>query len=88
MTATFDPPADDLVAIVARTLAEDVDARGDVTTRAMIAAETMISGAIVARAEGILAGTAAAAEVFRQVDADVKVVWLRHDGDRLRADVV
>lgn len=88
MTSAFDPPVDDLRALVQRTLAEDVDARGDVTTRATIAADARGVAAVVARADGVLAGTAAATEVYRQVDPDVQVTWSRHDGDIVLAGEV
>jgi len=79
---TTDP--DDLRALVARALAEDVDARGDVTTRAVIDADARGRADIVARANGVLAGVDAATEVFRQVDLDVTVHWYHQDGDALR----
>jgi len=80
---TTDP--DDLRALVARALAEDVDARGDVTTRAVIDADARGRADIVARANGVLAGVEAATEVFRQVDLDVTVHWCHQDGDALWA---
>jgi nicotinate-nucleotide pyrophosphorylase (carboxylating) len=43
------------------------------------------TGRFVARAAGVLAGTAAAAEVYAQLDPDVRVTWRKHDGDDLQA---
>lgn len=76
--ASFDVAVRDLVQ---RTLAEDVDARGDATSRAVIPTGIAGRGRLVARQAGVLAGVAAAAEVFLQVDPAIRVVWHRSDGD-------
>lgn len=78
-----------LTDIVARALAEDLGGRGDVTSEAVIPAHAEASFVIAARAEGVLAGQAVAAEVFRQCDPALKTYWRAHDGDRVKAgDVV
>ncbi len=73
------PPA--LVAeIVARALAEDLGGRGDITTQATIDAAAKAGFVIAAREGGVLAGTAAAHETFRQVDPAVRLAWRLDDG--------
>ena len=69
MTASFDVDAPTLQAVVARTLAEDLGARGDVTSAAVIPTDATATADVVARAAGVIAGIPAATEVFRQVEA-------------------
>jgi len=57
---------------------------GDLTSTALIPADAAGTGHFVARVAGILAGTAAATEVFAQLDPDVTVTWAAQDGDALR----
>jgi nicotinate-nucleotide pyrophosphorylase (carboxylating) len=64
---------------VARALAEDIGALGDLTA-SLIPVHHRATGAIVAREEGVLAGCAAATEVFHQVDPALEVRWLADDG--------
>ena len=79
------PPEDSLRELVARALAEDVDERGDLTSAAVVPAHVTTTATFVARDAGVLAGTVAATEVFRQVDPDVVSTWTARDGDALRA---
>lgn len=60
-------------AIIDLALAEDIGT-GDVTTLATVPAETRARGAMIAKAEGVISGLAAAAAVFHRVDAGVSVV--------------
>ena len=71
----FDPPAPYLLALVAGALAEDLGLLGDITSIACIDADSKAEAAFVAREAGVLAGTAAATEVYRQVDPAVGVAW-------------
>ncbi len=74
--------------LVRRALAEDVGA-GDITSNAVIPAALRSGGRIVANEDCVLAGLDVAVEVFRQVDAAVRVTPRRVDGDRCQpADVV
>ena len=82
----FDPPAVGLRSVVARALEEDFGILGDLTSIATIPDDARADAAIVARRYGVLAGTAAATEVFRQVDAGVKVRWHATDGDVIEND--
>jgi len=85
----FDPPAAVLRALVAGALAEDIGQLGDITSLACIDGEDTTNAAFVVREVGVLAGTAAATEVYRQVDPDTVVHWHRQDGDAVEAgDVI
>ena len=78
--SAFDPPRAALRAIVAIALAEDIGIMGDITSLACVPDGAVGTGAFVAREPGVLAGTAAATEVFRQVDPRVEVAWHAGDG--------
>jgi nicotinate-nucleotide pyrophosphorylase (carboxylating) len=69
--------------IVERALAEDLG-KGDVTTRALIPGDQQGTGFILAKEEGILAGTGAARQVFHRVDPELEVEILLEDGARLK----
>lgn len=86
MSRDFDPPAEVLRDLVARALAEDFGILGDLTSVATIPEGTVASAAIVARRFGVLAGSAAATEVFRQVDPTIAVEWSAADGDTIETD--
>ncbi|UCF21551.1 MAG: carboxylating nicotinate-nucleotide diphosphorylase [Gemmatimonadota bacterium] len=70
---------DDLRRLIGQALAEDVGA-GDWTTRWCVASTATAEAAIVAKAEGVIAGLEAAAEVFRQL-GEVKFQARLADGD-------
>jgi len=77
----------ELPPVVALALAEDLDAAGDVTSLATVDEGLRVSGAVVARAAGVAAGTEVAVAVFGAVGADAAVVL--PDGSPLAAgDVV
>lgn len=86
MSGDFDPPIVGLRTLVAQTLAEDFGALGDLTSIATIPDDAVATGAIVARRFGVLAGVAAAIEVFRQVDPHLSVRWQATDGAAIEAD--
>ena len=69
--------------IVARALAEDLGGRGDVTGQATIPADAVARFELRARKAGVLAGRAAAAETFAQVDPSIQVAWHVDDGQAL-----
>jgi nicotinate-nucleotide pyrophosphorylase (carboxylating) len=75
----FDVPRDVVRDAVARALAEDLGPLGDLTA-ALVPADALARAAIVARAGGVIAGTACASEVFAQLDDAVTVRWLVEDG--------
>jgi nicotinate-nucleotide pyrophosphorylase (carboxylating) len=88
VVSSFDPPGTVVRAVVANALAEDIGLLGDVTSIACIEAHEEGAGAFVAREPGVLAGTSAATEVYRQVDDAVTLEWKRYDGDPLEAGSV
>jgi nicotinate-nucleotide pyrophosphorylase (carboxylating) len=65
--------------IVARALAEDIGPLGDLTA-SLVPADARAVADVVARAEGVVAGTGCATEVFAQLDRAVEVEWLVDDG--------
>ncbi len=69
--------------IIDRALAEDLG-KGDVTTEALIPGDQRGTGSIVAKEEGILAGTGAAKQVFHRVDPELKVEILLEDGAKVK----
>ena len=69
--------------IIDRALAEDLG-KGDITTEALIHGDPRGTGFIVAKKEGILAGTGAAKQVFHRVDSELKVEILLEDGARVK----
>jgi nicotinate-nucleotide pyrophosphorylase (carboxylating) len=76
----FDPPIHVVRALVASALAEDIGPLGDLTA-ALVPVDAAASVDVMARADGVLAGTACADEVFAQIDPAVRVQWLLDDGD-------
>jgi nicotinate-nucleotide pyrophosphorylase (carboxylating) len=82
MTA-FDPPRSVVRRLVEDALAEDLGILGDITSLACVDEGLLGEAVFVARADGVLAGTALATETFRQLDDQVAVQWYLHDGDSL-----
>jgi nicotinate-nucleotide pyrophosphorylase (carboxylating) len=73
---------------VARALAEDLGALGDITA-ALVPASATVLARLRSRAVGVLAGCGCADEAFQQVDTRVEVTWHRVDGAELApGDVV
>jgi nicotinate-nucleotide pyrophosphorylase (carboxylating) len=84
MSAAFGSPLA-LPELVRAALAEDVGT-GDVTTRATVPAERSGRARVVARAAGVVAGTEAFVEVYRQVDPSVAVDLVALDGTRVEPE--
>jgi nicotinate-nucleotide pyrophosphorylase (carboxylating) len=70
---------------VARALAEDLGDAGDVTARATIPADAAGRAELVSRDNGVVAGLWLVAEVYSQLDPEVRVEVLAADGDRVAA---
>lgn len=70
----------EIVAAIQRSLAEDIG-DGDITTECTIDENLWLSGRLVARAAGVIAGLAIAHQVFQMVDKRVSFVTLAADGD-------
>lgn len=64
-------------------LEEDLGASGDLTTRCSVPAGRRGEGRIVAKANGVLAGTQVALAVFRALDPDIVIEALCADGDEV-----
>ena len=79
----LDPPISAVRAVVARALDEDLGVLGDITSIATVPENNIGVGTFVPRAEGILAGTLAATEVFAQLDSRVTVRWRCYDGEEI-----
>lgn len=60
-------------------MAEDLGTEGDVTA-ALVAPDARARAAVVARAAGVIAGSACFTEAYRQVDSGVCVRWEQSDG--------
>lgn len=88
MIRDLDPPVTVVRDVVARALAEDLGLLGDLTSIAVIDESATATGRFTARSEGVLSGTAAATEVYAQLDPVVRVEWLLGDGDDLLAGQV
>jgi nicotinate-nucleotide pyrophosphorylase (carboxylating) len=85
MDASLHPPASAVREAVGRALAEDLTPLGDLSA-ALVPADVRATATFVARAEGVLAGTACATEAFAQVDAALNVAWLVDEGARVAPD--
>jgi nicotinate-nucleotide pyrophosphorylase (carboxylating) len=73
--------------IIQLALDEDIGS-GDITTRCFTNPDRTIEASIVAREACVLAGSAVAVEVFRRVDASLKVSDTLEDGSLLHAGYV
>ena len=82
MNTSLPLPAD-VAETVRRALAEDVGA-GDLTAN-LISEATLARAQVITREDAVLCGSAWFDEVFRQVDARVRVTWDARDGDAVRA---
>jgi nicotinate-nucleotide pyrophosphorylase (carboxylating) len=69
---------------VRRALNEDVR-DGDITTDATVPPAQPARGVFVVKSDCVIAGLDIAFEAFRQLDRDVRLTALRHDGDACRA---
>src|SRR6058998_1817349 len=72
---------------IAAALKEDIG-DGDITTDSFVPETLHATGRIIAREKAVVAGTGAAAEVFRQIDPATDVQINRRDGDDVEADDV
>jgi nicotinate-nucleotide pyrophosphorylase (carboxylating) len=69
---------------IAAALKEDIG-QGDITTDFFVPETLHATGRITARENAIVAGTEAAAEVFRRVDSSIDIQVVRRDGDEVVA---
>jgi nicotinate-nucleotide pyrophosphorylase (carboxylating) len=69
---------------ISAALKEDIG-EGDITTDFFVPETLHATGRLTARENAIVAGTGAAAEVFRRVDPSIDIQVIRRDGDELVA---
>lgn len=72
--------APEIMACIQRALDEDVGS-GDVTTNSIVPAEAMMSGQIIAKQDGVLAGLDVAAVAFKLLDERVELDPLAGEGE-------
>lgn len=77
------PPASEILADVQRAFAEDIGP-GDATADLLDASATA-TAVLTCREDAVLSGAAWFETCFRQLDPDVRIEWLVHDGDRVAA---
>lgn len=73
------PPIDAVRRAVAIALEEDLTPMGDLTA-SLIDPGARVQAAIVARQDGVIAGTLCVEEACRQVDPDINVAWETQEG--------
>ena len=73
------PPIGAVRDAVARALAEDLTPMGDLTA-SLVDEGARVNAAIVARQDGVFAGTLCVEETCRQVDPDINVSWEMGEG--------
>jgi nicotinate-nucleotide pyrophosphorylase (carboxylating) len=73
--------------LVRRALAEDLGS-GDVTTLAIVPPDAVAEATLLAKGTCVVAGLDVAREVFAQVDARVRLLASKHDGDLCHAEDV
>lgn len=66
--------------LIQRALAEDIE-DGDVTTLTTVDPQTMMNGAFIAKANGVIAGLEVVSRTFAQLDARIEVIPQVADGD-------
>ncbi len=76
------PPVGEIQRQVAGAIAEDVG-DGDLTA-ALLPDELAAQAQVIAREPGVICGVSWFDEVFRQIDADVRIRWQVADGDRVK----
>jgi nicotinate-nucleotide pyrophosphorylase (carboxylating) len=79
----IDPPLPAVREVVARALAEDLGVLGDITA-SLVPDDAVVTAAIVARQQGVLAGRLCAIETFAAVDPAVTVAFRLADGVEIR----
>lgn len=78
----------DAAAFVAATLAEDLGARGDITSAACIPADQRFDASLVARTRLVVAGLPLAARFFAALDPEGAIAMPVADGARVEAGTV
>ena len=71
--------------VVRAALTEDLGRAGDVTTDAIVPVDLCATAAVVARADGVIAGLVPSVAAFTIYDSAVEVITSVNDGDRVAA---
>jgi len=92
LTTTFEPITDALApdtidTIIAAALAEDIGP-GDVTTDAVIPADTTCRGKIVCKQDGVIAGLSITQRVFQLIDERIQFDAKVKDGEKVQEDQI
>src|SRR5438270_7563685 len=92
LTTTFEPITDALApdtidTIIAAALAEDIGP-GDVTTDAVIPADTTCRGTIVCKQDGVIAGLSITQRVFQLIDERIQFDAKVKDGEKVQEDQI
>src|SRR5210317_1003248 len=66
---------------VREALQEDIGS-GDITA-ALLPADSTVSATVITREHAVLCGMAWFNAVFAELDTDIEVTWLAHDGDSI-----
>jgi nicotinate-nucleotide pyrophosphorylase (carboxylating) len=74
---------DEIYALIRMALAEDLGERGDVTSKATLPSQSHITGRIVAKAEGVIAGLPLIRAVYHQLDASLEIITHIEDGAKV-----
>ena len=73
----------EVIETIARCLREDLRDDGDITSDSVIPSDALSEAHLVARENGVVAGSEVAAKVFTMVDSTVEVALLVSDGTRV-----
>ncbi|MEX0833298.1 MAG: carboxylating nicotinate-nucleotide diphosphorylase [Actinomycetota bacterium] len=71
--------------LIRRAVTEDLGGGGDVTSRAIVVPDAACRGAVLVKADGVIAGTAIFSGVFAELDRAISVEWSVADGDAVGA---
>ena len=74
----------DIAPLVALALEEDIGS-GDITA-GLVSADEKAIASVITREPGVLCGTQFVDAVFDAVDSSLEVIWLKVDGDKLKAN--
>ncbi|XXF80742.1 carboxylating nicotinate-nucleotide diphosphorylase [Myxococcaceae bacterium GXIMD 01537] len=74
--------------LIALALDEDLGAAGDITSQALVPPEATGTAELLAKEQLVLSGLDAFARVFRFIDPEVEVQFLRREGEEIKPKVV
>jgi nicotinate-nucleotide pyrophosphorylase (carboxylating) len=78
-----DPLLDSLDHLIALALSEDLGDRGDITSNAVLPADSLARARIIAKSEGVIAGLFAVERTFAHLDSDIVIEMHCEDGARV-----